>query len=206
MKSLFYLLVLTFCSIGIAQEKFILKAAYEIPKNIENFQLNHFLGIEKLKFSLNEDDKKLLEGKDFKLIIKEYHHGKLFNKLTVIDTKKENLPKIDSAFQFSMLTQHIFKYEKIGFFFPRFANKKTFEINQGFNDGDFLLRKINAKTDGLEFEVNNPFQIALITPPNRDPSKGNLGYCEVSQGGIEVESWYEKYKIPQFFLIYMEFE
>lgn len=126
--------------------------------------------------------------------------------MVVLNTEKERLPKIDTTFQFSLITQNILNYEKIGFFFPRFLNKKIFDTKSEFKDGDFSLRKINITTDGLEFELHKPFQIALITPPNRDPSKGNLGYCEVSQGGIDIENWYEKYKIPQFFLIYMEIE
>ena len=207
MKRLILILTLIFGSlISQAQEKFELKADYDFPKESKDLQMNYFQGIEKLKFSLNENDKKSLNGKNYRLIIKEYQNGKLFNELVVLDTEKERLPKIDTTFQFSLITQNILNYEKIGFFFPRFLNKKIFDVKSEFKDGDFSLRKINVSTDGIEFELKKPFQIALITPPNRDPSKGNLGYCEVSQGGIEIESWYAKYKIPQFFLIYMEIE
>ncbi|PID29716.1 MAG: hypothetical protein CSB55_01465 [Candidatus Cloacimonadota bacterium] len=186
-----------------AQERFELKADYDFPKENEEIQMNYFQGIEKLKFSLNENDKKYLNGKDYILIIKEYQDGKLFKESIVADTEKERLPKIDSDFQFSLIAQNILNYEKIGFFFPKFMNKKIFAVKSKFKDGDFSLRKINI-AEGIEFELNKPFQIALITPPNRDPDKGYLGYCEISQGEIDVEKWYAKYKISQFFLIYME--
>jgi hypothetical protein len=56
----------------------------------------------------------------------------------------------------------------------------------------------------VTFEKGEKFQLFLITPPNRDPNKGQLGSCQVSQGGIDVERWYNKYKIDQFFLVYMQ--
>ncbi|WP_435135444.1 hypothetical protein [Formosa sp. A9] len=205
MKKLLLILALISNAILLqAQEKYQLLAKSHFPESMEEIQMNYFKGIEELKFSLNEIDKKKLEGKDYRLLIKEYQSGKLHNEVIVSDSKKEKLPKIDSTFQFTLITQNILNYEKIGFFFPRFFNKKIFNINSEFKDGDFALRKINVKTDELEFELNKQFQIALITPPNRDPSKGNLGYCEVSQGGIDIEKWYAKYEISQFFLIYFE--
>lgn len=205
MKKVTLVLILIFgLLISQAQEKFELKATNDFPKDKYDLQMAYFQNIEKIKFTLSEKDKKSLNGKNYKLIIKEYQNGKLYNELVVIDTEEEALPKIDATFQFSLITQNIFNYEKIGFFFPRFMNKKIFTTNNEFKDGDFSLRMINPYTEGLEFELNKSFQIALITPPNKNPNKGKLGYCEVSQGEIDVESWYDKYKIPQFFLIYME--
>ncbi len=183
-------------------DSFQLKAEYVSPNSQEDFQMQLFEGINKLKFSLGNN--KDLVGKDYKITIREYQDGELKTENTVLDTQEENLPKIDSTFQFTLIAQNILNYEKIGFFFPRFMNKKTFKTNEIFNDGDFSLRQINVGEKFLNFQLKEPFQIALITPPNRDPSKGNLGYCEVSQGGIEIEKWYDKYKIPQFFLIYLE--
>ena len=39
--------------------------------------------------------------------------------------------------------------------------------------------------------------------PNDDPSKGSLGYCEISKGYIEIDKWYKQYKISEFFLVYL---
>lgn len=66
-----------------------------------------------------------------------------------------------------------------------------------------LLREVTGGDEKINFEIGKETQIALITPPNDNPDKGNLGYCEVSKGNIDVEKWYEKYKISEFFLIYL---
>lgn len=203
-RTLFILILLINSSIltGQSKESFELKAKYEAPDTEKDFQMNLFQGIQKIKFSM--DNNPTLDGKDYRIVIKEYQNGELHSEKIVLDTKEEGLPKIDSTFKFTLFAQNLLNYEKIAFFFPRFMNKKIYQTNDTFKDGDFSLRQINVSSEHLNFQLNEPFQIALITPPNRDPSKGNLGYCEVSQGGIEIEEWYAKYQIPQFFLVYLE--
>ena len=55
-------------------------------------------------------------------------------------------------------------------------------------------------------KIGKEIQIGLITPPNDNPEKGNLGYCEVSKGNIDVDKWYKQYKISEFFLLYLIIE
>lgn len=185
------------------KESFKLYADFDYPEEREKYEMWFYQGIKKLDFSLENDS--TLINKDFKIIIEEYQDGRLHQQTVVIDTKEEpRLSKIKSDFKFKIYAQNLFNYEKIGFVFDRAINKKTFKTNDNFNDGDFSLRKINVLQDYLNFNLNEPFQIALITPPNRDPGKGEMGYCQVSQGGIEVEEWYNQYKISQFFLVYLE--
>ncbi len=180
-----------------------LKAEFEYPSEKEKYEMWVFQGIKKLNYSLENDS--TLINKDFKIIIREYQNGKLHEEILIIDTSEEpRIPKINSDFSFNLYAQNLLNYEKVAFVFDRFSNKKAFKINEVFNDGDFSLRQINVGKDHLDFKLNEPFQIALITPPNRNPSKGEMGYCQVSQGGIEIDNWYNQYKIPQFFLIYLE--
>lgn len=205
MKKYFFTLYLLICSAiltGQSNETFELQAKYEAPETKEDFQMELFQGIQKIQFSMNSNP--ALNGKDYKIVIKEYQDGELHSEKIVLDTKEERLPKIDSTFKFTLFAQNLLNYQEIAFFFPRFMNKKIYQTNDIFKDGDFSLRQINVGSEHLNFQLDEPFQVALITPPNRDPSKGNLGYCEVSQGGIEVAEWYKKYQISQFFLIYME--
>ena len=204
MKDLLLTFLILNSSILLAQsaKSYELKAEHLSPESKKDFQMEMFEGINKIRFSL--DNQSELNGKDYKIVIREYRDGKLDKEQVVLNTKEENLPKIDSTFQFTLIAQNLLNYEKIGFFFPRFMNKKIFKTDEVFKDGDFDLRMINVGTDHLSFQLNEPFQIALITPPNRDPGKGDLGYCEVSQGGIEIEQWYGKYEISQFFLVYFE--
>ncbi len=70
-----------------------------------------------------------------------------------------------------------------------------------------MLRDVcGNESDKIDFELGKENQIALITPPNDNPDNGDLGYCEVSRGNIDVDEWYEKYKISEFFLIYLIIE
>lgn len=169
------------------------------------FILENFQGIEKLNISFTNSEKLL--GKNFKIIIRKYKNGKIEIEKNVIDTKDEGQPKIGKSFNFSIVSQHILKNEKIAFYFPNFFNKQIFEINKKFKDGTFLLRDVCGDgSEKMNFEVGKETQIALITPPNDNPSKGDLGYCEVSKGNIDVVEWYNKYKISEFFLIYLTIE
>lgn len=204
-----YLMIALFISAGsfnlCAQNSktYKLKADFDYPSEKEKYEMWVFQGIVKLNYSLENDS--TLINKNYKIIIREYQNGKLHEETLLMDTGDEpGIPKISPDFGFNLYAQHLLNYEKLAFIFDRFSSKKTFKINDFFNDGDFSLRKINVGEEYLEFKLNEPFQIALITPPNRDPGKGEMGYCQVSQGGIEVDSWYNQYKIPQFFLIYLE--
>ncbi|MFN6020550.1 MAG: hypothetical protein ACK49F_09230, partial [Bacteroidota bacterium] len=101
---------------------------------------------------------------------------------------------------------HRLPKEHSGLFFKTFMNTKIFKVTKIFPDGTFDLRDLTGNTNIIDFELGEEIQIALITPPNENPNAGNLGYCEVSKGNIDVNSWYIKYKIPQFFLIYLQVE
>ncbi len=169
------------------------------------FALESFQGIEKLDITFNNSEK--LTGKNFKIIIRKYKKGKIETEKIVIDTEKEKLPKIGKNFNFSIITQHIMNSEKIGFFFQNFFNKQIFDISKKFKDGSFLLRDVcGNESEKVDFEIGKEIQIGLITPPNDNPEKGNLGYCEVSKGNIDVKKWYEQYKISEFFLLYLIIE
>lgn len=193
-------------SVNAQNEKIEMISKYDNAEfGSKQFVIENFQGIEKLNISFTNSEK--LIGKDFKIVVRKYVKGKLDNEKIIIDTKKEESPKISKNFNFSIVTQHILQNEKIGFFFPNFFNKQIFEINKRFKDGTFLLRDVcGNESEKVDFEIGKETQIALITPPNDNPDKGNLGYCEVSKGNIEVEKWYDKYKISEFFLIYLIIE
>ena len=187
-----------------SQNKTHLISEYNNSQTKEEFENDLFSGINKLKFHFENIDSVI--NKDYKLVIKEYKNGKLHSEKQVINTKEEGLPKIDKDFKFTLIAQQVLDNEKIGFFFNNFMNKQIFKVNKDFPDGTFDLRDLTGNTSKIDFEIGKEIQIALITPPNSNPKAGNLGYCEVSKGNIDVNSWYAKYKIPQFFLIYLQVE
>ena len=179
---------------------------YDSPEfGLNEFIIQQFHGIEKLNISFLNSEK--LKDKNFKIIIRKYKNGKIEIEKNVIDTKSEKLPKIGKNFNFSIVAQHLVNNEKIAFFFPNFFNKQIFEINKKFKDGTFLLRDVcGNESEKVDFEIGKEIQIGLITPPNDNPEKGNLGYCEVSKGNIDVDKWYKQYKISEFFLLYLIIE
>lgn len=207
MKKVLLLLFIVLVSSTYGQEnKIEMISKLDTPSfGSREFILESFQGIEKLDFSFINSEK--LIGKNLKLIIRKYKNGKVEVEKIVIDTKNEELPKIGKDFKFSIVNQQIPNSEKITFFFSNYFNKNIFEVNKKFKDGTFSLRVVSSKeNENIKIEIGKETQIALITPPNEDPSKGDLGYCEVSQGKIDVDKWYDQYKLSEFFLIYLVIE
>jgi hypothetical protein len=200
-KLLLITLILTSITTYSQEEKIQMISKFDYPEDNREYVMENFLGIDKLDFSFTNSEK--LIGKNFKITLCKYKNGKIEIEKIVINTKGEGLPTIKKDFKFSLITQHILNNEKIAFFFPGFFNKQIFEVNKKFKDGTMLLREVTGGDEKINFEIGKETQIALITPPNDNPEKGNLGYCEVSKGNIDVEKWYEKYKISEFFLIYL---
>jgi hypothetical protein len=200
-KLLLITLILTSITTYSQEEKIQMISKFDYPEDNREYVMGNFLGIDKLDFSFTNSEK--LIGKNFKITLRKYKNGKIEIEKIVINTKGEGLPTIKKDFKFSLITQQILNNEKIAFFFPGFFNKQIFEVNKKFKDGTMLLREVTGGDEKINFEIGKETQIALITPPNDNPDKGNLGYCEVSKGNIDVEKWYEKYKISEFFLIYL---
>ena len=200
-KLLLITLILTSITTYSQEEKIQMISKFDYPEDNREYVMGNFLGIDKLDFSFTNSEK--LIGKNFKITLRKYKNGKIEIEKIVINTKVEGLPTIKKDFKFSLITQQILNNEKIAFFFPGFFNKQIFEVNKKFIDGTMLLREVTGGDEKINFEIGKETQIALITPPNDNPDKGNLGYCEVSKGNIDVEKWYEKYKISEFFLIYL---
>lgn len=200
-KLLLITLILTSITTYSQEEKIQMISKFDYPEDNREYIMENFLGIDKLDFSFTNSEK--LIGKNFKITLRKYKNGKIEIEKIVINTKGEGLPTIKKDFKFSLITQQILNNEKIAFFFPGFFNKQIFDVNKKFKDGTMLLREVTGGDEKINFEIGKETQIALITPPNDNPDKGNLGYCEVSKGNIDVEKWYEKYKISEFFLIYL---
>lgn len=210
MKKIIFIQLL-FCSLLInAQEQ-----KNEIISKYDNgdfgsneFFLNSFEGISKVDYSFVNNEN--LVGKDFKIVIRKYKKGKLELETVFIDTKTEKMPKIKNEFYFSVFSKQTKGQQKIMFTFPNmgFFNRKTFNIDENFEDATFDYRDLvsNSYNGKKPFEFRKETQIGLITPPNNNDDNGQLGYCEVTRSEIEIESWYNQYKISEFFLIYLVIE
>ncbi|MGX7667600.1 hypothetical protein [Flavobacterium pedocola] len=203
MKQFLTILALFFITSNLySQSKIQLISEFDAPQTKDELEANLFSGINKLKFHF--EDPNLVLNKEYKIIIREYKNGKIHSEKVAINSKEEGHAKIGNDFKFTLMAQQVLDIEKIGFFFKNFMHKKTYKINKAFPDGTFELREITGDSNKIDVEIGKEIQIALITPPNENPNAGNLGYCEVAKGNIDVTAWHEKYKIPQFFLIYLQ--
>jgi hypothetical protein len=174
----------------------------------KEFFLNSFEGINKVDYSFANNEN--IVGKDFKIIIRKYNKGKLEFEKIVVDTKAEEMPKIESEFHFSVFSKQTRGQQKIMIAFPtmRFFYRKTFELNKKFEDGIYDYRELvdDSNTGKKTFEFGKEIQLGLITPPNDNPKNGQLGYCEVTKSEIIIDEWYKKYQISEFFIIYLKIE
>ena len=206
MKNTLIILLILFISSTYGQEKIEMISQFDYPDfKSKEFAYDIFQGIEKLDISFTNPEK--LIGKNYKLVIRKYKKGKIEVEKVVSDTKAEKAPKIGKDFKFSIIAQQLLNNEKIMLFYSDHFNKSIFEVNKKFLDGTFLLRDITENKRGKKvFEIGEEIQIALITPPNNDETKGVLGYCEVTKGEINVEEWYKQYQLSEFFLLYLTIE
>lgn len=204
---LFVLLLLPF-SMSSQVEKVEINSKLDIGKfGSKEFFMNSFEGINKVDYTFTNVEK--LKGRDFKIVIRKYKKGKLEFERIVADTKEDS-SKINEEFTFSVISQQTVGQEKIMITFPTmsFYYKKAFEVDKKFEDGIFDYRQLadNLETGSKIFDYGKEIQIGLITPPNYDPSKGQMGYCEVTKSEIVIDQWYKQYQISEFFLIYLKIE
>ena len=174
----------------------------------KEFFLNSFEGINIVDYTFNNSEN--IVGKDFKIIIRKYSKGKFEFEKIVVDTKADEMPKIEKDFNFSVFSKQTRGQQKIMIAFPtmRFFYRKAFELNKKFEDGIYDYRELvdDSNTGKKTFELGKEIQLGLITPPNDNPEKGQLGYCEVTKSEIIIDEWYKKYQISEFFIIYLKIE
>ncbi|MCB0686803.1 MAG: hypothetical protein KDC53_09765 [Saprospiraceae bacterium] len=141
----------------------------------------------------------MLSGRDFQLIVQEVKERKIASEKVVIDTKQEGLPQISDSFKFRIFSQHQMNRIKFGFFFDRFQNRATYVVNSDmYRDGEFVAKDLLGPLPDQDFALGEPFQLLIMTRPNKNPEAGQLGYCEVAQGNVDIPEWYEKYESPFF--------
>lgn len=174
----------------------------------KEFFLNSFEGINIVDYTFNNSEN--IVGKDFKIIIRKYSKGKFEFEKIVVDTKADEMPKIEKDFNFSVFSKQTRGQQKIMITFPtmRFFYRKAFELNKKFEDGIYDYRELvdDSNTGKKTFELGKEIQLGLITPPNDNPKNGQLGYCEVTKSEIIIDEWYKKYQISEFFIIYLKIE
>lgn len=165
--------------------------------------LMRFQNIELQKIIFEGDD---LKGKFYEINLKEFKKGKLINTKNLFDLKISEFLKIDTTFTSLKFFSKI-ENDKLTVFVESsqmYSDKKSFNLDKG-KSSDYLLQNFQGDKEFLNipFEIDFPI-LAIITPT--DLGDGYSSYCEVAQSEVDPEKFWEKFKIPHYFIIYVKFK
>ena len=203
MKNLFILLT----AIGIygstqAQSKTTMELSSGVPdKNLQS--ILYFDGINVENLLLKGDG---LNGKDFRILVREFRKGKLVRLDTVFNSTESIAFRIDAdSLQFKVLTKEKDNNEfKMDFQFNGFFVSKKYEILPE-EKGLFALKDFCGMERVKAIELNKKIHLLSYMMPYIRKDK-SMAYCEVAGSGTDPEKLYEKYAIPHYFLIEISFQ
>ena len=148
-----------------------------------------------------------LKDKSYKLVMNEFKNGKLANTEVLFDGTEAASLKVNSdslKFRFFVsLDKDALKMKtflRTNRFGSKISSFPLLENKYAYSFQDFL-----ANPDFKNRPVNQPFPIiAIITPTIHKDGWGS--YCEVAQSGVVPEKLGEKFNIPHYFIVMMEFK
>ncbi len=155
--------------------------------------------VENLSFESPE-----IVGKYYEVNLKEYKKGKLVSSKNLIDLKLVDYLKIDSTYTSFKFFSKI-ENDKMTVLVetPTMSCKQTFKLQKG--NGEYVLKDFQGINKFADVPLNEEFPIlAIITPVKLED--GYSSYCEVAQSGVAPERFWEKFKIPHYFVITMKFK
>jgi hypothetical protein len=163
----------------------------------------YFEGISNQKFNIRSDS---LKGKNYQVIIKEFTGGKLTVIDTVFNSKEDEYFRIKTdSLNFSVLTKMSdLNFFKIQFQFDGFSAGRKYPVLPSEHD-KFALKSFFGPKSELPINLAGSTYILAYMMPYVRPDKSEA-YCEVAQSGIDPEKLYDKYKIPHYYLIAINFE
>ena len=177
-----------------------------IESGSKNNEINSLLlfqniGVEKLSF-----DGIGLKKKFYEVNIKEYKKGKLVNSKKIFDLGVVDFLKIDTTFTSFKFFNKIDE-NKMSVFVQSpsmYGEKLTFKIEKG-KEQEYILKNFQGIKEYTNVPVNKEFPILAIITPTKQKD-GSSSYCEVAQSEVDPEKFWEKFKIPHYFVITMKFK
>jgi hypothetical protein len=170
-------------------------------QNTDVLSLMRFQNIDSENFKFESAE---LLGKSYEINLKEYKKGKLIRTENLLDG--QNYIKIDSSFTSLKFLSKI-ENDKMTVFVetPRmYSDKKGFKLQKG-KGVDYVVKDFQGNKDFRNVSVNEEFSIlAIITPVEIE--KGYFSYCEIAQSEVEPDKYWEKFKIPHYFVVTMKFK
>jgi len=171
-------------------------------KNRELLEILSFqnLGIETLTFESQD-----IKGKYYEISIKEYKKGALTNTKILFDGSDSEYFKIDSTIaSFKFFTQIENKKLKTYIKGKGFGSRKDV-FNLKSKTDDYTVKDFMGIKKTTDVPLNEEFPIlAIITPTLHED--GSASWCEVAQSEVSKDQYYEKFKIPHYFIITMRFK
>jgi hypothetical protein len=149
---------------------------------------------------------KILDGKNYQIVMKEFVNGVLAGVDTVFDSKEHFSFRINAdSLRFKVLTKETGSEGfKIEFQFDGFRKARNYKILPG-ESGMFALKDFCGSAKEVSVNPNNRIYLLSYMMPYTRKDKSRA-YCEVAQSGTDPEKLFEKYAIPHYYLIEIRFE
>jgi hypothetical protein len=162
----------------------------------------YFEGISYEKLLVNSP---ALVGKNYQIIINEFVKGSLTKTDVVFDSSEDEYFRLKAnKLGFAVVSKVTEGNEfKILFQFNGFSAGRKYRVDSHQKD-KFTLKSFFYKEAPISLNPNTKtYLLAFMTPYVRaDKSEA---YCEVAQSGIDPEHLYERYQIPHYFLVAIQF-
>jgi hypothetical protein len=169
-------------------------------EDINSLMLFEDIELENINFEGSE-----LINKMYEVSVKEFRKGKLVQNKKVFSLEGLEDFKIDSN-KFSLKLWTKIYGDKLKLFVvpPHFfSNKFIFKLKKGQGQ-NYALKNFQGTKVFVQVPLNKEFPVlGVITPV--EVEKGMFTYCEVAQSGVAPEKFWEVFKIPHYFVIYMKF-
>lgn len=171
----------------------------------KNHELEEVLDFENIGMETLTFESESIKGKYYNINIREYKNGKLVSTKSLFDGSNSEYFIIDSTYtSFKFFTKMENNQLKTSISADRFSSQQQFfKLKKG--NGTYVLKDFQGLKDFLSVPINEEFPIlAVITATKHKDGSGS--YCEVAQSGIAPEKFGEKFNIPHYFIISMEFK
>ena len=157
------------------------------------------IGLETLSFESNE-----IKNKYYTIKITEYKSGKVVNSKILFDGAGSEYFIIDSTFtSFKFFTKMENSKLKTYLKGKGFGSRQDFfDLHEG--NGKYVLKDFQGAKKFLNVPLEKEFPILAIITATKH-SDGSGSYCEVAQSETSPENFFEKFKIPHYYIITMKF-
>lgn len=172
--------------------------------NKELHDLLRFQEVETIQLSFTGED---LREKNYRLLVKEYTNGSLAKTDTIMDTAKVEYiqPINDSSFEFKYYVKtQVNNKIKMNFMFNGFSTPRLYDIKP--SEDAYALHDFLKTADPMPIDLDRATLIMGYFLPYIDKDSGWKKYCDVSGSEHNPEDWGKVFKIPNYYLIEIEFE